>query len=125
MRLLANLAVVTLLGFVASVAAAQSDLPAPGDSRFTLHPTDDGYLRLDGRTGQIAACSRRAAGWSCHGVSDDRATPEAARASELLAPRPRPRRDPALQRMMMAIETVWQRVVVMVAEARNGLKGGT
>jgi hypothetical protein len=26
---------------------------------------------------------------------------------------------------MMAIETVWQRVVVMVAEARNGLKGGT
>jgi hypothetical protein len=118
MRLAAILIIAGLLGSAAPAARAQGVAPAAEDGRFTLHPTDDGFLRLDGRSGQIASCVRRAGGWSCQAVPGDR-RPIAAEA-RLRAPR-----VPALQRLRTAIETVWQRVVVMVADARSGLKGRT
>ena len=53
-------------------AAPQSD-----DKRYTFNRVDEGYLRLDGRTGQVSICASRQVGWACHAVADERAALEA------------------------------------------------
>lgn len=50
---------------------ADSNAPARA-SRFSFNRVDDGFLRLDNQTGQVAYCSARAVGWSCETVPDDR-----------------------------------------------------
>ena len=42
-------------------------------SRFSFNRVDDGFLRLDNQTGQIAYCSAHTVGWSCQAVPEDRA----------------------------------------------------
>jgi len=59
-----------------SIAMAQPSSPEVGDTRFTFHRADEGYLRLDGRTGQVSMCLRRASGWQCQLVPDERAALE-------------------------------------------------
>jgi hypothetical protein len=46
---------------------------APQPSRFSFNRVDDGFLRLDNQTGQIAYCSPHTVGWSCQPVPEDRA----------------------------------------------------
>src|SRR5262245_36808652 len=69
------------VGVVAALGttAVRADNPPADneDSRFTFHRTDDGYLRLDGRSGQVSICSRRPAGWLCQMVPDERVALEA------------------------------------------------
>jgi hypothetical protein len=62
---------------LAIAAGAQTASPEGEDGRFTFHRTDQGYLRLDGRTGQVSRCAREQAGWLCQAVPDDRAAFEA------------------------------------------------
>jgi len=50
---------------------ADSNAPARA-SRFSFNRVDDGFLRLDSQTGQVAYCSVRAVGWSCEIVPEDR-----------------------------------------------------
>jgi hypothetical protein len=51
-----------------------ADQPAEfNNPRFSFHHVDDGYLRLDLRSGEVAACLRGAVGWSCTLVPDERA----------------------------------------------------
>src|SRR6266567_38926 len=47
------------------------------DSRFTFFRVDDGFLRLDGSTGQVSLCTRRQAGWLCQALPEERAAFEA------------------------------------------------
>src|SRR5262249_33458724 len=54
-------------------AGARAQTPAPEDNRYQLGRVEDGYLRLDLKTGQVSLCSRRSAGWACVTVPDDRA----------------------------------------------------
>jgi hypothetical protein len=49
---------------------------ASADNRYTFHRIQDGFVRLDGRTGQVAQCGWSAAGWSCGAVPDERAALE-------------------------------------------------
>jgi hypothetical protein len=49
---------------------------ASQDSRYTFHRIRDGFVRLDGRTGQVAQCGWNASGWSCGAVPDERAALE-------------------------------------------------
>lgn len=49
---------------------------APQASRFSFNRVDDGFLRLDNQTGQIAYCSPHTVGWSCQTVPEDRAAME-------------------------------------------------
>jgi hypothetical protein len=58
-------------------AAAQPSSPESGDARFTFHRADEGYLRLDGRSGQVSMCNRRTSGWQCQLVPDERTALEA------------------------------------------------
>ena len=41
--------------------------------RFTMTPTDKGYLRLDTVTGAVSLCSDADGGWACKTVADDHA----------------------------------------------------
>jgi len=53
-------------------APAAADNGATRASRFTFNRVDDGFLRLDNQTGQIAYCSPHAVGWACQAVPEDR-----------------------------------------------------
>lgn len=118
------------------------------DSRFTFHRIDGGYLRLDGRSGQVSKCARQQAGWQCQVVPDERTALEAEIArlqadnaslkKELLAnnvalpngirPEPPARVEPSglqlpsdaeLNRIMTFIEKVWRRMVEMIVAAQK------
>ena len=60
----------------AATARGQGPQPDNEDARFTFHRTDDGYLRLDGRSGQVSICVRRPAGWLCQAIPDERSALE-------------------------------------------------
>jgi hypothetical protein len=57
-------------------ALAQAPSAPPDDSRYSFTKVDDGYLRLDGRTGQVSICSKKTLGWACETVADERAALE-------------------------------------------------
>src|SRR5438270_6430067 len=65
------------LALAGLAAWAQSTVPESDDSRYTFNRVDDGYLRLDGRTGQVSFCMRRTVGWTCQAVPDERTALEA------------------------------------------------
>ena len=53
-------------------AEADSKLPDNAEGRFTFGRMNDGYVRLDNRTGQVSFCSRRTVGWACQLAPEDR-----------------------------------------------------
>ena len=72
---------VAILVLAAMPALAQSEGPkgegpkgegAGDERRYQFNPVDGGTLRLDTRSGQVSLCSRRASGWACALVADDR-----------------------------------------------------
>ena len=64
------------IALAAVSAQAQNGTPETEDARYSFHRVDDGYLRLDVRSGQVSLCSRRAVGWACHPIPDERAALE-------------------------------------------------
>jgi len=71
-----TLALAILLACAASPASAQDGAPPNVPSRYSFNRVDDGFLRLDNQTGQIAFCSPHAVGWACQAVPEDRAALE-------------------------------------------------
>ena len=146
-----GLIVVAALGLVSSMAWGQPAAPQSDDSRYTFNRVDDGYLRLDGRTGQVSICAQRPAGWACQAVPDERAALEAEIArlqaenasvkKELIArnlplpgtakPEPpaanpdEPRlllpNDAELNKVMNFVEKVWRRLLEMIATVHKDL----
>jgi hypothetical protein len=142
---------VAVVALAAPGARGQGGQPENEDGRFTFHRADDGYLRLDGRSGQVSSCTRRPAGWTCELVPDERVALEAEItrlqgdnaalkkvliSSKLALPsgiRPEPPLAKVeqsrlwlpgraeFQQAMAFIETVWRRVVAMVAGAQKDL----
>jgi len=135
---------IVAMGLAGSAAAwAQNAPPESEDNRYTFNRVDDGYLRLDGRTGQVSICARRTAGWACEAVPDERAALEAEIArlqaenaavkKELIArnlplpgtvkpeggakpddPRLQLPSDADVNKVMNFIEKVWRRLVEMI-----------
>jgi hypothetical protein len=68
-----TLALAVLLACAASPAPAQDGALPNVPSRYSFNRVDDGFLRLDNQTGQIAFCSPHAVGWACQAVPEDRA----------------------------------------------------
>jgi hypothetical protein len=67
---------------LAAAGAARGQAPAPpaapeDDTRYSYHRSEDGFVRLDQRTGEVSYCARRPSGWSCLVTPDDRAAFEA------------------------------------------------
>lgn len=62
-----------LWGGLCAVNPAQAQTaPDNENGRFSFHRADEGYLRLDTRTGQVSICARKPVGWACHPVPDER-----------------------------------------------------
>ena len=59
-----------------SPALAQDGDAADWPSRYTFNRVDDGFLRLDNQSGQVAFCSPHSVGWACQAVPEDRAALE-------------------------------------------------
>jgi len=69
-------AIAAVLACAASPAPAQDGAPPNVPSRYSFNRVDDGFLRLDNSSGQIAFCSPHAVGWACQAVPEDRAALE-------------------------------------------------
>src|SRR6266567_4734551 len=134
----------------APVASAQTALPE-SDARYTFNRIDNGYVRLDGRTGEVSICGQHAAGWTCQIVPDERAALEAEIArlqaenaavkKELIArnlplpgtvkpgspaakpdePRLQLPNDADLNKVMNFIEKVWRRLVEMIGTLQKDM----
>ena len=74
----ALLAVPVAAAFVAAATPSHAQWAAPDseNGRYVFNTVPDGLLRLDTRTGQVSLCGKRAAGWSCQSVPDERAALE-------------------------------------------------
>lgn len=145
-----GLVVVAFVATLAVAAAYAQNAPDNEDGRFTFHRADEGYLRLDGRSGHVSLCARRPAGWLCQAVPDERAALESEIArlqgdnarlkKELLSrnlplpggsrpemtgrgeeSRPQLPSDAELNRIMAFIEKVWKRMVEMIVTAQKDL----
>jgi hypothetical protein len=143
-----------VLALALSVSAAQAERAAlDGEGgRYTFHPVSDGVLRLDTRTGQVSLCGKRAAGWACEAVPDERQALEneiarlqsqnAALKRELIArglplpgdvkpddgrgePRTRLKlpSDEEVDRVMTFLERVWRRFLEMMRTMEKEQKG--
>ena len=58
-----------------SPGIAQSEATAPGvedNGRYSFHRVEDGFIRLDSRTGRLSQCSGNVIGWFCKTMPDDR-----------------------------------------------------
>jgi hypothetical protein len=137
------LLVATVLALAAASAQAQGAAPDGEGGRFTFSQVAEGWLRLDTRTGNVSLCSKRAAGWACQAVPDDRTALEseivrlqgenAALKKEMIArgvplpggvvaetPGVRPQielklpSDAEVERVMAFMEKIWRRLVDMV-----------
>ena len=136
---------------VTSMAWGQTAAPQSDDKRYTFNRVDEGYLRLDGRTGEVSICAQRSTGWACQAVPDERAALEAEIArlqaenaavkKELIARnlplpgtvKPDPRAanpdEPRLQlpndadvdKVMNFVEKVWRRLLDMIATVHKDL----
>jgi hypothetical protein len=140
-------AIAAVLACAASPALAQDNAPP---SRYSFNRVDDGLLRLDNQTGQVAFCSAHAVGWACQAVPEDRAAleKEIVRLQEKVAslkqevaalrepPPPRPPADltpPAdrsedsarlredLARARVAFENAWRRLVEMIVNFQKDM----
>ena len=143
-------AVLFLSPLAQGLPASAQDAPGERDeARYSFNKVDDGYLRLDGRTGQVSLCTRRPAGWACQAVADDRTALEAEIARlqgenaalkkdmlarnlplpgtvkpELPAPKAEPPQlqlpsDADLNKMMGFLDRMWRRLVEMIAGWRK------
>jgi hypothetical protein len=128
-------------------AASQAAPPGGEDGRFSFFHVDGGYLRLDGRSGQVSLCMRRQAGWLCQAAPEERAALEAeiARlqaqnavlkkvvlAHDLPLPAGVPADTPAAGpgspaadregiQIMSVIENAWRRLVAMIVSVQRDL----
>lgn len=117
------------------------------ESRYIFSSVQDGWMRLDKRTGQVSFCSKRTVGWACQLVPDDRGLFEseiarlqeenatlkkdlATRVPALPAVKPNspapkgdrsvaPSNDPNLDRMRTFIEKAWRRLVYLVVNIQK------
>jgi hypothetical protein len=62
-------------------AQTQESSPPASSSRYSFNRVDNGFLRLDNESGQVAYCNPRAVGWACQAVAIDHAALEAEIAS--------------------------------------------
>jgi hypothetical protein len=74
---LRNIGLAAAATLALAVPALAQSTPDSENGRYTFTPTADGVLRLDTRTGSLASCHNRIAGWSCYAVPDERAALDA------------------------------------------------
>jgi hypothetical protein len=65
-----------VIAALALTATACAEDAGPGDnageSRFSFYKVDEGFIRLDMKTGEVALCGRQTVGWACVAAPEDR-----------------------------------------------------
>jgi cell division protein FtsB len=61
---------------VSAEGPAQDGTSPAGPSRYSFNRVDNGFLRLDNQSGQVAYCGQHVVGWACEAVPEDRAALE-------------------------------------------------
>jgi hypothetical protein len=67
-----TLAIVGGVLFFLVPAHAHDPSPETENGRYSFNRVEEGFLRLDHRTGQVSLCDRRAVGWACQAIPDER-----------------------------------------------------
>lgn len=81
MNVSAQRAAILAIFMLPALATSGLTEPAAEDSsRFTIAPTDGGFLRLDRQTGAVAICAKKADEWACRPIDDQTASGAAERA---------------------------------------------
>jgi hypothetical protein len=140
---ISKLAIAVALTCAVLPALAEEATQPTATGRYTFNRVDDGFLRLDNQSGQIAYCSPHSVGWVCQAVPEDRAAleKEITRLQDEVAslkqevaslrapPSPQPlaelsppadQRDDAaklredMERARVALENAWRRLVEMI-----------
>jgi hypothetical protein len=143
--------VVATLALATIPASAQTTAPDSENGRYTLNQVQDGFLRLDTRTGQVSVCSKRNAGWACETVPDERTALEAeiarlqretatlkkemiargvplpggvARDSSSIKPQIELKlpSDAEIDRLMTFMERIWRRLIEMVQSVQKDIE---
>ncbi len=132
---------------VAAPAWGDEAVPETDGGRYSFSKVADGFVRLDMQSGDVSLCSRRAVGWTCQAVPEDRAVLEneitrlrkenAALKKEILSrglslpagtlPEPPAVRDgdrtpqwgKDIDRLMTYVGRAWQRLVEAIARAER------
>jgi hypothetical protein len=68
------------LAIAATCSLAHAEVPSaasPKPGRYTMHPAEGGFMRLDTETGSVSHCGRTDGQWSCQSLADDRRAFEA------------------------------------------------
>ena len=111
--------------------ACSSALAQPADARRRIHPTQEGFLEVDPRTGAITECKRAQDGYRCHRVTEGDALlreepgpqaqvpPLPPRQPPRTAPRPLSPTDEELERALDILERFLRRFIGIVRERRG------
>jgi hypothetical protein len=67
-----NIAIASMLLGASLVAAAATSASAQdrGPGRYTMHKTDEGFVRLDTQTGAVSLCRKDGSSWSCQDIAN-------------------------------------------------------
>jgi hypothetical protein len=63
---------VAALALTATACAEDAVPPDADEARYSFYKVDEGFIRLDLQTGQVALCGRQSVGWACTAVPEDR-----------------------------------------------------
>jgi hypothetical protein len=159
---ISNLAIAVALACAAPPALAQTQVqviqvpvqdgaPLNPPARYSFNRVDDGFLRFDNQSGQVAFCGPHAVGWACQAVPEDRAAlekeiarlqdevaglkteiaglrePSPPRPTAELTPRPTDKSEDAvklredIERARVAIENAWRRLVEIIANFQKDM----
>jgi hypothetical protein len=64
--------VIVALALTATACAEDAGPDNAGESRYSFHKVDEGFIRLDLQTGEVALCGRQTVGWACVAAPEDR-----------------------------------------------------
>src|ERR1700691_566043 len=53
-------------------AIADDAAPDSQGGRYIFNKQADGFVRLDGQTGEVSLCSQKTVGWACEAAPEDR-----------------------------------------------------
>jgi len=67
-----GVAVVIAALALTATACAEDAATDTGESRYSFYKVDEGFVRLDRQTGEVALCGRQTVGWACLAVPEDR-----------------------------------------------------
>ena len=63
---------IAALALTATACAEDAGPDNAGEARYSFYKVDEGFIRLDMQTGEVALCGRQTVGWACVAAPEDR-----------------------------------------------------